>query len=156
MIWSKYFSLFLASTVKFMFAPLGGIPLKLSFMETYLSCVAGALTTATVFFYGSEYFIIRSIRRQESKIQKAIASGKKIPTKKKFTFANKLIVRIKKAFGIYGICLWAPLFLSIPGGSIVSAKFYGKDKRAFPLIVAGVFLNGFIITSLVYLKEFFN
>lgn len=139
-----------------MFAPLGGIPLGLSFIETYLSTVAGAVVTAFVFFFASEYFIRRAESKRKRKIKEAMAEGKPIPKYKKFTFTNKLIVRVKRTLGIYGICLFAPLFLSIPGGTIVSAKFYGKDKRAFPLILIGIFLNGFIICSIVYLKTFLS
>jgi hypothetical protein len=83
--------------------------------------------------------------------------AKALPMKKKkvFTFGNKLIIRIKKTFGIYGVCMWVPLFLSIPVGSIVAAKFYGKDKRAFPLVILGVLVNGLILTTLAYSKQLF-
>jgi len=63
---------------------------------------------------------------------------------------NKFIVRIKHSIGIIGVCFYAPLFLSIPGGSIIAAKFYGHDRRAFPLIVLGIGVNGIILTSLAY------
>ena len=63
---------------------------------------------------------------------------------------NKLIVKIKRTLGIYGVCLFAPLFFSIPGGTIISAKFYGKDKRTFLLILFGIVVNGAITTSLAF------
>jgi hypothetical protein len=82
---------------------------------------------------------------------KSIESGTPIEPKRKFTRMNKLIVRMKKSIGIIGISFWAPLFLSIPGGSIIAAKFYGKNPMTFPLIVVGIFFNGLIITSITYL-----
>ena len=64
---------------------------------------------------------------------------------------NKFIVRIKRRFGIFGISMYAPLILSVPIGSIITAKFYGKDKRTFPLIVVGIIINGALTTGLAYL-----
>ena len=71
--------------------------------------------------------------------------------KKKFTRFNKFIVKLKRRFGIYGIAFYAPLFLSVPLGSIVTAKFYGKEKRTFPLILIGICMNGAITTGLAYI-----
>jgi len=153
MSWGKYLVLFGLSTFKFMFAPLGGIPMKLSFWETYFSCIAGAIFTAAVCFYLSEYFMRRAERKKNEKLLKALESGLQIPATKNFTFLNKMVVRVRKIFGIYGICMLAPLFLSVPGGTIVSAKFYRKDKRAFPLIVLGICINGFVLTSIFYLRH---
>ena len=43
------------------------------------------------------------------------------------------------------------VFLSIPIGSIISAKFFGKDNRTFPLIVLGIGINGLITTGIATL-----
>ena len=155
MSWDKYLALFGISTFKFMFAPLGGIPMGLTFFETYLSCVAGAVTAATFFYFMSEFFIIRSMKKRKRKIEEALRTGTELPQKKNFTFMNKLIVKIKRTLGIYGVCLFAPLFFSIPGGTITSAKFYGKKRQTFPLILTGIFMNGLIITSIVYINQIF-
>lgn len=150
MNWIKYFTLASASTIKFMFAPLAGLPMGLTFLETYLSCIIGAMITATVFFFGSDYFIKRAQHKREEKRKEYLQKKMEMPTKRNFTFMNKLTVKTRRSLGIYVICMFAPLFLSVPGGTIVSAKFYGHDKRAFPLILLGVAFNGLVITSLVY------
>ncbi len=136
--------------VKFMFAPLGGPGLGLTFLETYLSCIAGAIFSAAIFFFSASYFMDLAAKKYQKKLQASLDSGNPMKPKKKFTRMNKMIVRIKHSIGIIGICFYAPLFLSIPGGSIIAAKFYGHDKRAFPLIVLGIGINGIIITSLAY------
>ena len=71
--------------------------------------------------------------------------------KKNFTRMNKFIVKIKRSVGQVGVCFWAPFFLSIPIGSIISAKFYGHSKKTYPLIVLGIFINGSITTGIAYL-----
>jgi hypothetical protein len=60
MHWHFYFSLFGLSMIKFMFAPFGGPAMKLNFLETYLSCVAGAFLAAFIFYFSSEFFMIRA------------------------------------------------------------------------------------------------
>ncbi|MBL1281192.1 MAG: hypothetical protein COA33_013015 [Fluviicola sp.] len=133
-----------------MFAPLGGPKLGLSFFETYFSIVAGGIVAGAIFYFSAEFFILRSIRKNKEKIAKLKAQGKPFKQKKKFSRMNKFILKIKGTFGQFGIAMWAPFFLSVPIGSIVAAKFYGKSKKTYPLMVLGMFVNGFITTSITY------
>lgn len=146
-----YLGLFGTSMIKFMFAPFIGPRSGISFIETYLVCCIGALVSAAIFYYLSEFFMIRAHKKRRAKIEAALKSGVPLKPKKNFTFANKLVVKTKHIFGIYGISMYAPFFFSIPLGSIIAAKFYGKLKKTFPLIVLGIFVNGLITTSLAYL-----
>ena len=150
MNWGVIISVFFLSTVKFMFAPFTGYGLGLNFWEAYISSVAGGTFGAAFFYYASEIFIKISHKK---KIQKEISYQEKglvFPKKKKFTKTNRFIIRLKRRLGIYGICFWAPFFLSVPIGSIVAAKFYGKLSRTFPLIFFGMCLNALITCSLAY------
>ena len=143
--------MFLISTIKFLFAPLGGPGLNLSYGETYFASVAGALLSSAIFYFSASFFMERARKKQLQKIEIQIKKGLEIKRKKKFTKMNKRLVRIKMSIGIYPIAFWAPLFLSIPLGSIVTAKFYGHHRYTYPLICLGIFMNGFVITSLAYL-----
>ncbi len=134
-----------------MFAPFGGPSMKLTFIETYFSCVAGAILAALIFYFSSEFFLIRAHKKRVAKIREAEKNGIVIKVKKKFTRTNKAIVRVKHRFGIWIMAMYAPLFLSVPLGSIITAKFYGKEKRTFPIIILGIFVNGLITTSIAYL-----
>lgn len=151
MKWGIYATFFGLSMVKFLFTPMGGQVAQLTFMETYISCCLGAIFSASIFYFSASFFMKRAVRKNQEKMAKSIESGTPIEPKRKFTRMNKLIVRMKKSIGIIGISFWAPLFLSIPGGSIIAAKFYGKNPMTFPLIVIGIFFNGLIITSITYL-----
>lgn len=150
MKWHLYISFFGFSTIKFLFTPFGGPGAKLTFLETYVSCVAGGIFSATIFFFASEYFMIRAHKKRKEMIRKFKEEGIPMKQKKKFTRMNKLIVWIKFRFGIIGVSMYAPLFLSVPIGSIIAAKFYGKDKRTFPLILLGMGVNGGITTGIAY------
>jgi hypothetical protein len=150
-----YATFFLLSTVKFLFTPFGGPAAKLSFFETYFSCVAGAIFSAAVFYFASEFFMKRAHANKIKKQEEALAKGIELPKKKIFTKTNKTIVRLKHKLGIYGIAFYAPLFLSVPIGTVITAKFYGKEKKTFPLIVIGMFVNGLITTGIAYLVASF-
>lgn len=134
-----------------MFAPFAGRRLELTFLETYLSVVAGGIVAATVFYFSAEYFMKRSKTKRIEKEQKMIELGQPIKAKKNFSRMNKFVLKIKQSLGQIGISLWAPFFLSVPIGSIIAAKFYGNSKKTFPLIIFGMFFNGLITTSISYL-----
>lgn len=149
MNWGAYLGFFGLAMIKFLFAPFGGPLAKLTFFETYLSCISGAIFCAIIFYFSAEFFMIRAHKKRKLLIQQAKEKGIELKRKKAFTKTNKAIVRMKR-LGIIGICFYAPFFLSVPVGSIISAKFFGKDKRTFPLIVLGIGINGLITTGLAY------
>lgn len=145
-----YLSFFLLSTIKFLFTPFAGPKAGLSFLETYITCVSGAIFSATIFYFASEYFMKRAHEKRMKLLHEAISKGELMKRKKIFTKTNKFIVKLKHRFGIYGVSIYAPLFLSVPVGTIITAKFYGKEKRTYPLIIFGMFFNGAITTGLTY------
>ncbi|MES2590079.1 MAG: hypothetical protein V4622_13955 [Bacteroidota bacterium] len=145
-----YITFFLLSTIKFLFTPFGGPAAKLTFIETYLSCLSGAIFSAAIFYYASEILMKKAHEKRVRMIKEAQEKGIEYKAKKKFTKANKFIVRLKHRFGIYIVSMYAPLFLSVPLGSIITAKFYGKEKKTFPLIILGMIVNGLITTGLAY------
>lgn len=151
MNWTALSLLFGVSTVKFMFAPFGGPPAHVTYLETYLSCCAGAILSSAIFFFSAAYFMRRAADKKEKKKQELIALGKEVPEKKIFTRMNKFVVKMKRSVGIIGISFWAPFFLSIPLGSIIAAKFYGENKKTYPLIIMGIFLNGIVTTGIAFL-----
>lgn len=150
MKWGIYFGFFGLSMIKFLFAPFGAPHAGLNFIETYLSCISGAIFCAIIFYFSAEFFMIRAHKKRKLLIQQAKDKGIELKRKKAFTKTNKLIVKMKR-LGIIGICFYAPFFLSVPVGSIISAKFFGKDKRTFPLIVLGIGINGLLTTGLAFI-----
>ena len=139
------------ATVKFSFAPFGGKIAGLTFIETYVSCCSGAILSAAIYYFSANYFIKKSIEKNAKIRQDSLDQGLPIPVKRRFTRMNKGVIRMKRSVGIIGITFWAPFFLSIPLGSIITAKFYGHNKNTFLLIISGIFLNGLITTGITYL-----
>lgn len=151
MNWANLTTVFLLATFKFMFAPSTGSLLNLPFWETYFASVIGGTVSAFFFYFLSELIIKRSHNKKIEKNLELERQGLPIIHKKKFTKTNRFVVRLKWNLGMYGICFWAPFLLSVPIGSMVVAKFYGKLKKTFLLIIVGMFINAMVMCLLSYL-----
>lgn len=134
-----------------MFGPMLGPTSGFGFWETFFSVLLGGYISAFVFYFGSGYFIDRSMRMYLKKIEKIEESGKTLSKRRKrFTKANRRIITIKKSVNKYFI-FWAfPLFLSIPGGCVIVAKFYKHKRRTFPFILLFLMLDCLLITLGTY------
>ncbi len=119
--------------------------------EIFVSTTAGALISMTAFYFLSEYMMSRAHDKRIAARKAILASGADYVPPKKFTRMNKLMVRLKRSIGIYGITFLAPLFLSIPLGSIVCAKFYGHHKKTYPLMVLFICVYSFVMCGIIYL-----
>lgn len=145
-----YLSLIALSTWKLMFTPLAGLAVGYSFWEIVFSCIIGAYISASIFFFGSSYFMKRSIRKKASKKAWAEANGLTYKAKRKFTKLNRRIIHIKQKLGKYFVYWALPLFLSIPIGAIVTAKFFKHHRIAFPMILFFLTVDCFLITFITF------
>lgn len=151
MEWGVISGIFFLSFVKFMFATIPGSVADIPILHTYISTVSGGIVGAAIFYFMAEFFMIAQHNKVKRKRQLAEENGIVYKEKKKFTRMNRFVVRIKMKLGIYGICFWAPFFLSVPIGSIIAAKFYGKKKQTFLLISLGMAINGAVTTGIAYI-----
>ncbi len=153
--WGKIISVFIACTLKL---GIVGLPMaaafKFSFLKTLLVCSSGGICGSFVFGYLSEEIIILW-----DKVMKRFFPNKK--KAKAFTRTNRMIVRIKKKFGIIGIAFISPLFLSIPLGSFVAVHFF-RDRLKTALYISISSIAWTIILYFVYngfydkMKHFFD
>lgn len=124
---------------------------QLNFLEIFIPPTAGAIFTMAIFYFASETLMNRAVRKKQEAILKAEELGIPIKIKKKFTFANKKIVQIKMKLGVYGVLMLAPLFLSIPLGSVICAKFYRHHKKTFPIMVGVISAYSALMASIIVL-----
>lgn len=150
MNWAAFSSVFLVATFKFLFSPFAGIPLGLDFISTYIAAISGASLSSLLFYFGSELIMAASRKSKIKKENEAIKNGILLKPKKIFTRGNKMTIKLKRSFGKIGLCFLAPSLLSIPLGTIIVAKFYGKEKDTFLWVFIGILLSGLITTSLAY------
>src|SRR6185369_16063040 len=121
--WGSILSVFIACALK---PGVIGLPLaaalKFSFLETLLVGSAGGVTGSIVFGFLSEEIVILWGRLMDK-----IRPNRKKP--RVFTRTNRIIVKVKKYFGIFGIAVISPLFLSIPLGSFVAIRLFGDRHK---------------------------
>ncbi len=137
---------FLLGSVKFLFAASIVSTTALTPLEIAISTGLGALFSFNIFYWSSGYFM----RIAKEKKIRAIHNGT-YKKKNTFTKLNKWMVKTKKSkSGFWLICLFAPLFLSVPVGSIIVAKFYRQHALTYPVAMISLSVLAFV---LAYLSE---
>lgn len=150
MNWVGFWSIYTLAMVKFLVSSFPGEKFQLAIHETWLASFLGAATASAIFYFGSEFVMRLSNRIRAKKRATALAAGKDPINYHKVTRTKKWIIRIKWRFGFYGITLFAPLLFSVPIGSFVAAKFYGRYQTTFLFILLGLAGNAFLLTLLSY------
>lgn len=66
--------------------------------------------------------------------------------RKKFSKRNKMIIKARNNYGMWGICLLTPVLLSIPLGAFLLRKYYQHRKGAIPVMLLTIMVEGMIIS----------
>jgi hypothetical protein len=144
MAWRNYFIIFGLAQVKFLFAASIAYATMddLSFLEIFIPTVLGALFCFNLVFLLSNRIMQYAHKKR---VKKNAISDRK--PKKIFSKKNKLIIKLKRSNkGFFFICLLAPLFLSIPIGTIIVAKFYGDRPSAYYFVSILLIFTSFLLT----------
>lgn len=150
MNWGLLSSIFILGAFKFLFSAIPGAVADIPIWQTIIASGAGAVLSGFFFFSAADYFRKRSFQKMLKRKKAANKVGKIYKEKRKFTRVNKGIVHIKRLMGVYGITLISPLFLSVPIGAIIAAKFYGKRTETLPLLLLGLGAHSFWLTLMYY------
>lgn len=134
------------------FAKLAGF----TWWQTLVLAIIGGMIGITAFLYLSEYlfkvtFYIGIFLRKLFRIKRK--RGRK-PRKKIFSTKNRLFVKLITTYGITGLALITPGFLSFPLGTIIAARLdkrYIKDRfKVWLYMVGGAVIWAIIITTITY------
>ncbi|MEX2595803.1 MAG: hypothetical protein WEC59_02655 [Salibacteraceae bacterium] len=130
----------LFSSVKFLFAPSTVYLSGYSYFETIAITITGGVIGVLVFFYtGAKMFAFLNERFKRSRPKKA------------FSRRNRMLIKLKSSWGLIGLAVLSPSFISIPFGSLIAAKYFRHDKRTMPLMLAAVVFWSITLTSLTAL-----
>lgn len=115
------------SSVKFMFAPaLAILHYKMSYLASvFLTSLGGCLG---VFFFTQLSKAIIGFVIRASRWLNIPAKSKR---QKTFTRRNRLIVHIKTRYGLWGLVVLTPVFLSIPLGAFLAEHYYPKKQTLY-------------------------
>lgn len=144
---AKYFSVIIASTIKFIGGPLAGFALGLSWLETAICTVAGMmLSVLAITFAGAALeALMQRYRKQRPK---------------RFSRRTRLAVRVWKTSGLAGIALLTPLVLTPIGGTVLAVSFKVHKRLILLYMLVSATFWAIIQTLAIYqipgLKGFFS
>jgi ABC-type antimicrobial peptide transport system permease subunit len=132
------------SATKFLSAPITSLNIGFGYLETLLITTIGGLIGVVFFFYLSSAIMLLMSKLSAS-------SNKKKPKKpkKKFTWKNKMIIHIKREYGLVGLAAITPILLSIPLGTFLAARFFSDRKKVIGYLSASVIVWSVIVSSVV-------
>jgi hypothetical protein len=132
-----YGTVYLLASVKFIFAPIAGYGLQLHWWETMFCTILGMMTTAVIIsFVGEKIRNYFRHRRQLKHPHKPI---------KVFSKRSRLMVKIWKKTGIWGIAFFTPLLFSPIGGSLIAVSFGVPKQKIWLSMLLSAFFWGLIM-----------
>jgi hypothetical protein len=151
------------STVKFLFALPLSFKFGFGFGQTFIYTTLGGVLGVFIYYFLSRW-IIRIyqtyFKYHVSKVVHAVfewfnhrhIAEKLFPSRKRhFTRRNRMIVKIKRKWGFFGIILLTPILLSIPIGTFIITRYYRSEKNALLYLALSVAAWSLIISASVSL-----
>jgi len=132
------------SATKFLTAPITSLNIGFGYLETLLITSIGGLIGVFFFFYLSSAIMLLI-----SKLSSHQSKKKPSKPKKKFTWKNKMIIHIKREYGLIGLAAVTPVLLSIPLGTFLAARFFSDKKLVIFYLSASVVVWSVIVSSVV-------
>lgn len=127
MPFGKYFTVIIATAIKFFNGPIAGLLLNLTWWETALCSIIGMMATVI-----SVSFLGEQVQRLLSKYR-----TKKV---KLFSKRSRFAVKIWVKLGIWGIACFTPLLFTPIGGTLMALSFKVPiPKIIFSMLVFAVF-----------------
>lgn len=132
------------SATKFVTAPITSLNIGFGYLDTLVITTVGGLLG--VFFF---FFVSATILKLANRYTKHTSKGKTSKKRKHFTWKNKLIVRIKRDYGLIGLAAITPTLLSIPLGTFLAARFFADKRKVLIYLAASVVVWSVIVSSVV-------
>ena len=159
-VFFKMIQVFFLAMIKYFYAPLYGLAIKLEFWHTYFSLIAGGVLAFMLYYHITRlmqiyagifppvYKKILPAQWINGYVKWKMKRKEKRKKRRKFTRWNKFLVKIKKVYGMWGIVLLTPVLLSLPVGAFLLRKYY-PGKRPLLIMVGSIVIEGFVL-CLVY------
>lgn len=123
----KYFSVILASTIKFVGGPLTGAALGLSWSETAVCTTLGMMLSVVGITYAGAALQALLDRYQKQR-------------PRRFTRRTRMAIRVWKRSGLLGIAFLTPLLLTPIGGTALAISFrVDRGQLLLYMLLSGIF-----------------
>jgi hypothetical protein len=152
----KYINVMVIASIKFFWATPYAYLFRLNLVETFVMIQLGGLL-GFLFFYAFFSFLIKELKLIWPLIYYITPQIFKVRfeqwldrrryqrlTANKFTRKNKMIVRIRRKYGMLGIVILTPVILSIPVGAFIGTKYFHHKRSFIPAMLLSIFVWGII------------
>jgi hypothetical protein len=160
----KVISVFLVASIKYFWATPYSFGLRLNEWETIFFIEAGGIL-GFLFFYSFFSFLFNELKLIWPKVYHftpilfkvrfemwLIRRRSNRVNARKFTKRNKMIVRMRKRYGMWWLLILSPIILSIPVGALLGNKYFKHDHHFIPYMLISIFLWG--IVSVAFFSTF--
>jgi hypothetical protein len=131
-------------SVKFGIAFLPTVRLhQFSFLEALAFGIAAGLLGNLVFIYAGDL-----LDRLFTALGRWIRRGKTPKLRRKFTRGSRRLVAIKSRYGLMGIALLTPMFLSIPLGAFLSVRYFHNKKKILLYQMASITIWTLLLSAI--------
>jgi hypothetical protein len=147
------------SSIKFLLAPALSFSLGLNFLQTFLSTTAGGIVGVVVFFFLSRWIILlyaryfvyymHLLKIRLFKILR-LSLPEFIPARR-FTRRNRLIIKIVRKYGLFGVVALTPVLLSIPIGTFLATRYYSNNRYLLVYLSGSVLFWSLFMSSAISL-----
>ncbi len=164
----KFVHVTLLAAVKFILTLPYALIIGLDFKEALSAVLIGGIGGFLFFFYLSKSMargmdilkpLICRLIPEPLKIRlSAFCARQQMKRKVKiFSRRNRLIARFRKSYGLWGIVLTTPLFLTIPLGAFLANKYYAKQRHIVLYMIMSIVGWTAVLSSVLHLfpKVFF-
>lgn len=158
----KQLGILLISAVKFLVAAPASYLFGFSYLHTLINTTSGGLLGVLFFFFLSRTIfrlylryaavLSNNYRRLVGLPVAGIDKVNQMRSRKRiFTRRNRVIVKIRKTYGLPGIIILTPVLLSIPLGTFLALKYYPSRKNLLAWLSLSVIVWAVVLTTFVEL-----
>lgn len=152
----KISQVFLLATIKYFYAPMYGIAIGLGFWPNFITVAIGGSFAFTIYYYFAGKIVQFFHWLAEVKVIKKLRLRKKRKKKKNrvFTKRNRMLIKLRRNYGMWGIILLTPVLLSLPVGAFLLRKYYHHKRMSLTLMITGIVVEGFMLCVIYYITAF--
>ncbi|HKJ79211.1 MAG TPA: hypothetical protein VKA10_06730 [Prolixibacteraceae bacterium] len=163
----KFVHVILLAAVKFILTLPYAMVIGLKFEEALAAVLIGGIGGFLFFFYLSRSFVsgfnkmvplfMRWVPLFVKMRYQAFLEKKKLKKVRIFTRKSRLIARLKRTYGLPGIIVTTPLFLTIPVGAFLASKYYSKTRHIVLYMILSIVGWTAVLSAVIHLfpKVFF-
>ncbi|NQU84733.1 MAG: hypothetical protein HQ541_03135 [Mariniphaga sp.] len=133
----------------------------LNYSQALIAVLVGGIGGFLIFYYLSNWIIRRFdsfkpylcmlipgfIKRK----YQIYCENRAVKPKKIFSRKSRVIARIKKTYGLWGIIITTPVLLTIPVGAFLASKYYSGRRNIVGYMLGSIVIWALILTTAIHI-----